>query len=121
MGASLAGLAPVATARLEQQLVLILDLPNIRLGCYLSRSLSREPLMFENALGAQFRRFENREHLGKPARVVVAVRTYDTDREDLWDALTSRERLAAERLARSTNAGGCEAQPARPASGGRAR
>jgi uncharacterized protein YndB with AHSA1/START domain len=49
--------------------------------------------MFENALGAQFRRFENREHLGKPARVVVAERAYDTDREDLWDALTSRERI----------------------------
>ncbi len=49
--------------------------------------------MFENALGAQFRRFENREYLGKPARVVVAVRTYDTDREDLWHALTSRERI----------------------------
>lgn len=49
--------------------------------------------MFANALGAEFRRFENREHLGKPARVVVAVRTYDTDCPDLWDALTSRERI----------------------------
>jgi uncharacterized protein YndB with AHSA1/START domain len=49
--------------------------------------------MFENALGAQFRRFENREHLGKPSRVVVATRTYDTGRADLWDALTSRERI----------------------------
>jgi len=49
--------------------------------------------MFTNALGAEFRRFENREHEGKPARVVVAVRTYDTDCTDLWDALTSRERI----------------------------
>jgi uncharacterized protein YndB with AHSA1/START domain len=49
--------------------------------------------MLANALGAQFRRFENREHQGKPARVVVAVRTYDTDAGDLWDALTSRERI----------------------------
>lgn len=49
--------------------------------------------MFANALGAEFRRFENREHEGKPARVVVAVRTYDTDCADLWDALTSRERI----------------------------
>ena len=49
--------------------------------------------MWENPLGAQFRRFENREHEGKPARVVVGVRSYDTDREDLWDALTSRERI----------------------------
>src|SRR5438445_10950204 len=49
--------------------------------------------MFANALGAEFRRFENREHEGKPARVVVAVRTYDTDCADLWDALTSKERI----------------------------
>src|SRR5215831_5574450 len=49
--------------------------------------------MLTNALGAEFRRFENRDHAGKPARVVVAERTYDTDREDLWNALTSRERI----------------------------
>jgi uncharacterized protein YndB with AHSA1/START domain len=49
--------------------------------------------MFTNALGAEFRQFLNRDHEGKPARVVVAVRTYDTDRRDLWDALTDRERI----------------------------
>jgi uncharacterized protein YndB with AHSA1/START domain len=49
--------------------------------------------MFANALGAEFRQFENRDHDGKPARVVVAVRTYDTDQGDLWDALTNRERI----------------------------
>src|ERR1700741_2598301 len=49
--------------------------------------------MFDNALGAEFRHFENREHLGKPARVVVATRTYDPGRADLWDALPSRERI----------------------------
>jgi uncharacterized protein YndB with AHSA1/START domain len=49
--------------------------------------------MFANALGAEFRRFENREHDGKPARVVVAERSYDTDVDDLWDALTRRERI----------------------------
>jgi uncharacterized protein YndB with AHSA1/START domain len=49
--------------------------------------------MFANALGAEFRRFEDRMHDGKPARVVVAARTYDTGTEDLWDALTSRERI----------------------------
>lgn len=49
--------------------------------------------MFENALGAEFRRFEDREHEGRPARVVVAVRGYDTGVEDLWDALTNRERI----------------------------
>ena len=49
--------------------------------------------MFANPFGAEFRRFENREHEGKPARVVVAARAYDTDPDDLWDALTSRERI----------------------------
>lgn len=46
-----------------------------------------------SAVGAEFRRFEDRDHEGKPARVVVAARTYDTDPEDLWDALTGRERI----------------------------
>ena len=30
--------------------------------------------------GVEFRRVENREHLGKPALVAVAIRTYDTTR-----------------------------------------
>jgi uncharacterized protein YndB with AHSA1/START domain len=46
-----------------------------------------------NAVRAEFRRFENREHEGKPARVVIGTRVYDTDPDDLWDALTNRERL----------------------------
>jgi len=49
--------------------------------------------MFSNAVGAEFRRFENRDHDGEPARVVVAERTYDTDRADLWDALTNPDRI----------------------------
>jgi uncharacterized protein YndB with AHSA1/START domain len=49
--------------------------------------------MFSNVMGAEFRRFEDRDHLGKPARVVVAERVYDTDRTDLWDALTTAERI----------------------------
>jgi uncharacterized protein YndB with AHSA1/START domain len=49
--------------------------------------------MFHNPLGAEFRRVEDREHDGKPAKVVVATRLYDTDREDLWDALTNRTRI----------------------------
>jgi uncharacterized protein YndB with AHSA1/START domain len=49
--------------------------------------------MLMNALGAEFRQFLNRDHEGKPARVVVAVRTYDTAPHDLWDALTNRERI----------------------------
>ncbi len=46
-----------------------------------------------NALGAEFRLVENREHQGKPALVVVAARTYDTTVDDLWDALTNAERI----------------------------
>lgn len=44
--------------------------------------------------GAEFRRVENREYLGKPAFVVIATRTYDTTVEDLWDAITTPGRLA---------------------------
>ena len=44
-------------------------------------------------IGAVTRSLENRLHDGHPARVVVAARTYDTTVDDLWDALTSRERI----------------------------
>jgi len=44
-------------------------------------------------LGAVAREVASREHEGRPARVVVAARTYDTDIGDLWDALTSAERI----------------------------
>ena len=44
-------------------------------------------------LGATARVVEDRVHDGRPARVVIATRTYDTTREDLWDALTNPERL----------------------------
>lgn len=44
-------------------------------------------------IGAVTREIANREHEGRPARVLVASRTYDTDPEDLWDALTSPERI----------------------------
>lgn len=47
-----------------------------------------------SVFGAEFRRVEDREHLGKLAVVVVAVRTFDTTLEDLWDAITMPERLA---------------------------
>src|ERR1043165_5955947 len=47
-----------------------------------------------NVSGAEFRRVDNREHLGKAALVMVAIRTYDTSVEDLWDAITTPERLA---------------------------
>lgn len=48
----------------------------------------------DNVFGTEFRRVENREHLGKPALVGVAIRVYDTTVEDLWDAITTPERLA---------------------------
>ncbi len=44
-------------------------------------------------VGAVTRAVENRMHDGQPARVVIASRTYDTTVEDLWDALTSKERI----------------------------
>lgn len=44
-------------------------------------------------IGAEFREVQNREHEGKPALVVTLARTYDTPPEELWDALTNRERL----------------------------
>jgi len=49
--------------------------------------------MFANALGAEIRAFENREHEGRPARVGIIERRYDTDPDDLWDALTNAERI----------------------------
>lgn len=47
----------------------------------------------KNLFGAESRRVENREHLGQPALVVVAARTYDTTVEDLWEAITTPARL----------------------------
>ena len=44
-------------------------------------------------LGAVTREIASREHEGRPARVLVAARTYDTGIDDLWDALTNAERL----------------------------
>ncbi|MEQ1506603.1 MAG: SRPBCC domain-containing protein [Myxococcota bacterium] len=43
--------------------------------------------------GAEFRRVDNREHLGKPASVAIAARTYPTTVDDLWDAVTTPDRL----------------------------
>ena len=44
-------------------------------------------------IGAVTRVVENRTHEGRPARVVIATRSYDTTVDDLWDALTSKERI----------------------------
>ena len=45
-------------------------------------------------IGAVTREISTREVDGKPARVLVASRTYDTSIEDLWDALTKPQRLS---------------------------
>jgi uncharacterized protein YndB with AHSA1/START domain len=47
-----------------------------------------------HVFGAEFRRVENREYLGKPALVAVAVRSYETTVDDLWDAITTPARIA---------------------------
>jgi uncharacterized protein YndB with AHSA1/START domain len=47
----------------------------------------------QNALGLEFRQVESRSHLGKPANVGIATRLYDTSVDDLWEALTTAERL----------------------------
>jgi len=44
-------------------------------------------------IGAVTREVASREHEGKPARVVVASRSYDGAIEDVWDALTNAERI----------------------------
>jgi uncharacterized protein YndB with AHSA1/START domain len=44
-------------------------------------------------VGAVVREVKGLEYEGKPARAVVATRTYDTTIDDLWDALTNAERI----------------------------
>ncbi|HUQ07631.1 MAG TPA: SRPBCC family protein [Kofleriaceae bacterium] len=44
-------------------------------------------------LGTVTRVVETRERDGKPAKVVIASRTYDTSVEDLWNAITTPDRL----------------------------
>jgi uncharacterized protein YndB with AHSA1/START domain len=49
--------------------------------------------MLHNAIGAEFREVADRTWDGNPAKAVIAARVYDTDPDDLWDALTNAERL----------------------------
>ncbi|KWV57320.1 polyketide cyclase [Bradyrhizobium macuxiense] len=44
-------------------------------------------------VGAVIREVAVREHDGKPARAVIATRSYDTDITDLWDTLTNPVRI----------------------------
>lgn len=43
--------------------------------------------------GADTRRVEHREFQGKAAVVMISSRAYDTSVDDLWEALTTRERI----------------------------
>ena len=47
----------------------------------------------ERLLGAVTHEVSTREHEGRTARVAVVSRDYDTDVNDLWDALTNGERI----------------------------
>lgn len=44
-------------------------------------------------IGAIRRGVRDCEHDGRPARALVAERTYDTTPDDVWDAITSAERI----------------------------
>ena len=44
-------------------------------------------------IGAVTRKLETRLREGRPAWVLVAERSYDTTVEDLWDAVTSKDRI----------------------------
>lgn len=44
-------------------------------------------------IGAITRKVVNGEREGKPTRIVVAERSFNTDIDDAWDALTSAERI----------------------------
>ena len=48
---------------------------------------------YTNGFGAEFREIQDRTHDGQAVRVVVATRSYATDRDDLWSALTDAERI----------------------------
>ena len=53
-----------------------------------------EPMMnFDEALSVEFRVVDDTLHDGQPARIVGGTRTYLTDIEDLWDALTNPARI----------------------------
>lgn len=47
----------------------------------------------DGQLGAVARAVGDREVEGRPAKAVTLVQTYATDLEDLWDAVTSEERI----------------------------
>ena len=49
--------------------------------------------LFSNPLGIQYRMVKEITHAGEPARLVSGSAVFDTDAEDLWDAVTNPERI----------------------------
>ena len=49
---------------------------------------------FSKPLGTEYRVVKKAEHRGQPVRIVSGARTYETDANDLWNALTDAERIA---------------------------
>ena len=45
------------------------------------------------SIGAVTRTVLEREHNGRPARVIVATRPYDAEITEVWDAMTNAERM----------------------------
>ena len=76
---------------------LVLYNSRLILACNYDQTLHRKESLMEfdipRQIGAVTRRVETRLHEGQPARVVVATRTYDTTVDDLWDAVTNKERI----------------------------
>ncbi|MFL5818163.1 MAG: SRPBCC family protein [Conexibacter sp.] len=52
-----------------------------------------EEIDIADHIGAVTRTVRRGERAGKPTQTVVAERTYETSSEDLWDAITSAERI----------------------------
>jgi uncharacterized protein YndB with AHSA1/START domain len=73
--------------------VVVFALAHIRAHEYKRRVKHTTPLDVTALVGAVGREVTTTEREGKPARVVVASRIYDTDRADLWNALTTAERI----------------------------
>ncbi len=49
---------------------------------------------YSNALGIEYRVVKEAEYQGKAVRIVIGARTYETEVEDLWDAITNAERIS---------------------------
>ena len=64
---------------------------------YEARSIIKEQLVEQIDIGKQIgavsREVAARDHEGRPARVVVATRDYPTTIDDLWEAVTTAERI----------------------------